>query len=129
MRRALGAVPAFAAALLLAILPACGFPRWMYPSTVEYAGPIENPHIAERVAPRDPELPARIERQAGEFCPPAPAGELWFLFLFYGIFYLGYAIGWCFVELVNLIGDACSKHSPDEDAHEPAPEEDPDDDS
>jgi hypothetical protein len=56
-----------------------------------------------------------------------PEDGLWFLLLFYGIFYLGYAIGWCVVELVNLIDDACSTYTPDEDEREPAAVEDPDD--
>jgi hypothetical protein len=103
MRRALGAIPAFAAAFLLAVLPACGFAPWMQPSPVEYAGPIENPHIAARVAPRDPDLPARIERQAGEYDPP---GADACMYLFWFFVYAVYGFCWCLVELVELICEA-----------------------
>jgi hypothetical protein len=103
MRRALEAIPAFAAALLLAILPACKLAPWMYPPAVESAGPIENPHITARVAPRDPDLPARIERQAGEYDPP---GADACMYLFWFFVYAVYGFCWCVVELVELICEA-----------------------
>lgn len=62
-------IPSFAAALfagfMLALLPACGFSRFAHAGHAE-TGPIERPHIVRRVAPRDPDLPALVQRGAGE---------------------------------------------------------------
>ncbi len=104
---------AMLAAMVIAFLPSCAFDG-RTASMHEHAAPIERPHIVRRVAPRDPDLPARIERQAGEFCPPELEAELWYLFLFYGLFYVGYALVWGMVELVELIVDACEGNPPTE---------------
>ena len=56
-------VPGFLAALLLAMLPACATGR------TAQDGPIVDPHIQVRHAPRDAEVPAGIQRGAAGYHP------------------------------------------------------------
>ena len=112
MKKWSSAVPALVAALLIALLPACGM------SPARHSGPIENPHGAARVAPRDADIPVRIQRTAGEFCPPSisAGGEhAWALALVYVFVLIGYCIGWCFYSLGELIYEAINEESPDGD--------------
>ncbi len=63
-RKVLGVLPGLLATFALAFLPACGFPfRELLGPRVE-RGPIERPHVVERIAPRDADIPAEIERGA-----------------------------------------------------------------
>lgn len=62
MRFASTLFPAVLATLVLALLPSCAVYRFAEPAS----GPIERPHIVERVALRDAEAP-RILRGAGEW--------------------------------------------------------------
>jgi hypothetical protein len=97
-------LPALLAAVVLALAPACAAPR--HAPRAE-TGPIENPHIVERIAPRDPDVPTGIERNAGH----GHDGEafIWLLvYLGYAVVYIAYGIGWCFVELGGLIYEACT---------------------
>jgi hypothetical protein len=57
-------VPALLACLVLVLVPACAGPRYFYGEARVERGPIANPHIVERVAPRDPDIPQGIERGA-----------------------------------------------------------------
>lgn len=63
LERIVPTLPALLAAFLLALLPACAI------STPQRSGPIENPHIVERVAPRDADLPPGIQRGATGYDP------------------------------------------------------------
>lgn len=91
MRNWFAAVPASVAALLLTVLPACSG-RQVVPDGV---GPIENPHVTARVAPRDADIPVRLQRAAGEFCPPSfdanAATAIFYLFVLIG--YILYWVG------------------------------------
>lgn len=99
MRNWYAAVPALVAALLLTVLPACSG-RQLVP---DGAGPIENPHVTARVAPRDMDIPVRLQRSAGEFCPPSVNGDfamaIFYLFVLVG--YLLYWVGEVICEAAN----------------------------
>lgn len=87
---------ALVAALLLSFLPACGVtPR---PAPV-LDGAIENPHIVQRVAPRDPDIPTGIQRSAG-----SDEGA------FLAFYYLFYIFFWFLVELIDVINESNGGH-------------------
>lgn len=103
LKRIIPALPALVAAFLLTLLPACAT------NAPQRSGPIENPHIVERVAPRDADVPARIARTAGGFdAPEIHADGVGALFLpfAYLFAYIGYFIGWCFYKAGEAIWEA-----------------------
>jgi hypothetical protein len=69
LARTMPALPALIAAFLLTLLPACAT------SASQRSGPIEHPHIVERVAPRDADVPPRIQRGASGYHPDIEAQE------------------------------------------------------
>lgn len=69
LARIVPALPALIAAFLLTLLPACATAR------PQPSGPIEHPHIAQRVAPRDTDVPSRIQRGAAGYQPDIEAQE------------------------------------------------------
>lgn len=84
---------ALVAALILALMPACAsFFRY-----ADMRGPIASPHVVERVAPRDPDVPPGIERGA--------AAEVVWLLTAAMLFVVGilYLVGWGMYELFGAM--------------------------
>lgn len=82
-------LPALIAAFVLVLAPGCASP-FGYPGSSADRGPIAHPHVVERLAPRDMDVPVGIERSA--------SGELFLLgtvvFFIFGIaFLLAWGIG------------------------------------
>ena len=88
-------LPALIASFVLVFAPACAGPRQHVAPGFD-PGPIANPHVARRVAPRDPDVPRVIQRSAGQLSGDEA------LFLFYLFYYIFYGIVWCFVELARV---------------------------
>lgn len=104
MRAFLSCLPALMAALLLSVLPACASSQQpTLPPAVE--GMLERPRNAH--VPTSPDDVSGIQRGAGGLEPPRIHGDdewaAMFLLVFYGVVYVGYTIGWCFVALGELI--------------------------
>jgi hypothetical protein len=114
MRAFLSCLPALLAALLIAVSPGCA-------SSPELALPPGAQRLVERPrhvhVPTSPDDVSGIERGAGQWDPPNVSGDGWaalFLLAVYGVVYVGYAIGWCFVALGELIYESFESN-PDED--------------
>lgn len=118
MRYASCLFPAVLAALVLAFLPSCA----MYRSAAPAVGPIERPHVVERVAPRDPDAPD-ITRGAGERLWYGINGLSWepdeeaswgIVYLCGGLLFA--AIIWIVFELIALAIDAALESDESGDA-------------
>lgn len=115
MRYASNLFPAVLAVFLLAFLPSCAMSR------APAAGPIERPHIVQRVAPRDADAP-RIQRTAGEWRNgtyhsnegQSSDGTWTAVYLLGGI--LVAVIAWIVFELIALAIDAAVESDESGDA-------------
>jgi hypothetical protein len=95
--KALGILSALVATLALAFLPACGFPFHELMQPRAGRGPIERPHVVERIAPRDEDIPADIER--GAFLDFTGAVNSVVILLLVGVLVIGGLV--CLAILIN----------------------------
>jgi hypothetical protein len=118
-------LPALFAGLLICLLPSCAsIPDGLLEATAAHAREQSRPALDVKLKPVVDGAPTCITRGAGmDFDPPSCGDGMWVLGVFYLLVYLGYAIGWSFVALGELIYEACAgDEETEEEPEEPAEE-------